>query len=149
MPAKKQGKGLLSFFSFWDGRTWSIDVNNLGFISLKSPLKMIWYWIKCIYFHWDSGWFAVFQIFWQTNIVVMLQGKKTNKKTLFMILIASLSTPLTNCCGDFIIHGQQNAQTLIKTNIYRVSSKLFNSWLSIIERKWDETKSVRTKWTTN
>lgn len=48
---KNKGEGLLYFlFSVWDGRTWSIDVNNLRLISLNSPLKMIWYWIHCVNF---------------------------------------------------------------------------------------------------
>lgn len=36
---KPKVKGCCIFFSVWDGRTWSIDVNNLGLIFFKFPIK--------------------------------------------------------------------------------------------------------------
>lgn len=63
MPANK-GKGVaVTFLLLRSKNVISIDVNNLELISLKSPLKMSWYWIKRIHFEWPCDFvFALFSV---------------------------------------------------------------------------------------
>lgn len=63
MPASKGKRVAVTFLLLRSKNVISIDVNNLELISLKSPLKMSWYWIKRIHFEWPCDFTSIYFVF--------------------------------------------------------------------------------------